>query len=123
MAGDFIRFQRSLFFMPAAQPASEPAWRPPTDIYRTPTGWRIKFDLAGVRPEDVRLTVNGNRLTVCGARRDCTLEEGCSHYQMEISYSHFERCITLPTNLDRARLTLEHRDGMLLVHVEMEAAK
>src|SRR5688572_15536313 len=113
MAGDFVRIKRSLFFLPAAQPASEPAWQPPTDIYRTRTGWLVKFDLAGVRPEDVRLTVSDNRLTVSGVRRDCTLEEGCCHYQMEISYSHFERCITLPAALDRAKITLEPRDGML----------
>ena len=42
---------------------------------------------------------------------------------MEIAYSHFERSLTLPADLDRARVTAEHRHGMLLVHVEPEAGE
>jgi HSP20 family protein len=123
MASDFVRVKRSCFFLPAAQSAGEPAWQPPTDIYRTRHGWLVKFDLAGVRPEDVKLTYSGNRLTVRGVRRDCSVEEGCSHYQMEISYSHFERSITLPVALENAALSVEHRDGMLLVHLRQEAGR
>jgi HSP20 family molecular chaperone IbpA len=50
-------------------------------------------------------------------------KEGSCHYQMEISYSHFERCVTLPINLDRASLSVEHREGMLLIHIQPEAAR
>lgn len=123
MAGDFVRVTHSLFFLPAGQTASETVWQPPADIYKTRTGWLVKFDLAGIRPEDLKMSVNGNRLTIRGVRRDFCLEEGCCHYQMEISYSHFERCITLPVSLDQAALTVEHRQGMLLVHIKTEAAK
>ncbi len=123
MAGDFVRIKQSFFFLPAGQSAESPAWQPPADIYRTRTGWLVKFDLAGVRPEDMRLAFQGNRLTLRGVRRDCCLEEGCHHYQMEIAYSHFERCVTLPVALDRATLTMENRDGMLLVHVKPEAPR
>jgi HSP20 family protein len=123
MAGDFIRVKHSCFFLPAGQSADSSAWQPPADIYRTRIGWLVKFDLAGVRAEDVRLTAQDNRLTVRGVRRDCCLEEGHSYYQMEISYSHFERSVTLPVALDKAALTLENRDGMLLIHIRPEAGR
>jgi HSP20 family protein len=110
----------SLFF-PAE--AARAAWQPSADVYRTRTGWLIKLDLAGVRPEDVQVSVSGNRLTVRGSRRDWCLEEGCCHYQMEISYSQFERSITLPDDLQRARLGAEYRHGLLLIDVQLEAAK
>jgi HSP20 family protein len=119
---DFIRIKHSFFFLPAGQ-AESPTWQPPADIYRTRVGWLVKFDLAGVRPEDMRLAFQGNRLTVQGVRRDCCLEEGCHHYQMEIAYSHFERSVLLPVVIDRATLTVEYRDGMLLVHIKPEAAR
>ena len=122
MANDSIRIKRSFFFLPAAW-AGPAAWQPPADIYRTRSGWLVKFDLAGVRAEDVRLAFTGNRLTVRGVRHDCCLEEGCCHYQMEISYSHFERTVTLPVALNQATLTVENRDGMLLVHVKPEAGR
>jgi HSP20 family protein len=121
MASDVIRIKQTFFFLPAAQTVSEPVWRPPTDIYRTRDGWLVKFDLAGVRPEDVKLEVSGNQLRVSGVRRDFCLEEGCRHYQMEISYSHIERQTTLPVSLEHAKLSVENREGMLLVHLHEEA--
>src|SRR5262245_42399710 len=85
-----IRFTPS-FFLPAAAGAGGGAWQPATDVYRTRDGWLVKFDLAGVRPEDIHVTVSGRELTVVGVRRDFCLDEGCYHYTMEITYSRFER--------------------------------
>jgi HSP20 family protein len=118
MAQDLIRFMQS-FFLPAAQAAGGTAWQPPADVYRTRDGWLVKLDLAGVRPEEVQVSVGGDRLLVRGVRRDWSLEEGCCHYQMEIAYSRFERSITLPVNLERTDICAEHRHGMLLVHIRL----
>src|SRR5262245_40479121 len=92
-------------------------WRPPADIYRIRGGWLVKFDLAGVRPEDIRLSVCGRQLTLEGTRRDSLIDEDQQHYCMEISYSHFERSIELPAELNHARIDTEYRDGMLLVRL------
>jgi len=95
-------------------------WRPSADIYRVRDGWLLKFDLAGVRPEDVTVAVTGRRVSVSGIRRDYVLEEGCSHYAMEISYSRFERSLDMPVDLAHARVSLEARDGLLLVRMITE---
>lgn len=118
MARDAFRFLP--LFLPAAQSSRQMNWQPSVDVYRTRDGWLVKFDLAGVRPQDVNLTVSANRLTVSGVRRDCTQEEGCSQYRMEISYSRFERTIEIPGDLPSARLCTEHRDGMLIVRIAWE---
>jgi HSP20 family protein len=120
MAHDLIRFMQSLFPQ-AAKSSREIVWRPPTDVYRTRYGWLLKFDLAGVRPEDFEVRVSGSRLIVRGTRRDWCLEEGCLHYRMEISYSHFERSIELPGDLEQGRVTTELRHGLLLVRIHTEA--
>ena len=86
-------------------------------------GWLIKFELAGVRPEDIHLTVRGRRLTVEGARRDLFVEEECSCYRMEISYSHFERTIELPCEPDPSRVRTDYQYGLLLVHIQTEEGK
>ena len=116
MSKDLIRLMQALF-LPGADACQDAPWRPNMDVYRTKTGWLIKFELAGVRPEDLELTVLGNRLTLRGIRRDNTALEGCRYYQMEIAYSPFERSLTLPCDLERANVTSEYRDGMLLVHI------
>ena len=121
MAADLTRWIETLL-APPPNPIQELCWRPPADIYRIRGGWLVKFDLAGVRPEDIRLSVCGRRLTIEGTRRDCQLDEGQQHYCMEISYSHFERSVEVPTDLDDTRISTEYRDGMLLVRLLTEEA-
>ena len=91
------------------------AWEPATDIYRTAEGWVVKFDLAGVEPTDLSVVVRDGALVVTGVRRDRTLREGVSHYQMEITYSRFERVISLPCDLTRAAVKTEYEHGLLTV--------
>jgi HSP20 family protein len=117
MARDSIR-HRQAFFLPAARGCEEVLWRPSVDVYRTTTGWLLKFDLAGVPPEEVTLEASGQRLTVKGRRRDWALEQGHRYYRMEICYTEFERTVELPCRLDPARIATDYRLGMLLVRVD-----
>jgi HSP20 family protein len=122
MPSDLIRLMQSLF--PTAADALRGAlWQPAVDVYRTRAGWLVKAELAGVRPEDIRVTVAGNRLSIQGSRRDWLSEEGCCHYRMEISYSRFERTLELPCDLNKAHITTDYQYGLLLVRVETEAEK
>jgi HSP20 family protein len=95
-------------------------WQPSADVYRTKDGWLVKFDLAGVRTGDVMVTIRGRRLTISGVRRDSFFEEGSTHYSMEISYDRFERSLTMPANLENARVTIAAREGLLLVRMITE---
>jgi HSP20 family protein len=95
-------------------------WEPSVDVYRTRNGWLLKFDLAGVQPEDVTVSVRGRLISVSGVRRDSVIEEGCSYYSMEIQYNRFERAIEMPADLGNARVSLEAQDGLLLVRVITE---
>jgi HSP20 family protein len=101
----------------AACRSAEAHWRPFADIYRTRSGWLIKYDLAGVKMEDVEVAIKGSEITVSGFRRDWKLEEGSTHYSMEISYNRFERTIDLPCVLDGAEVAIEGREGILLVRL------
>ena len=107
----------SLFFLPALEARAPAVWQPQVDIYRAREGWAVKMDLAGVRPQDVSIAVRGSHLRVSGVRHDRIVEEGWSHYAMEIAYNHFERIIELLYDLERARITVEGREGMLLLRV------
>jgi HSP20 family protein len=122
MPGDLIRLMHAMF-LPAAEGCRSALWQPAVDVYRTRHGWLIKAELAGVRPKDIHLSVAGNRIRLEGSRRDWFLEEGSTHYRMEISYSQFERTLELPCCLDAAKITTEFQYGLLLVRVETEADK
>jgi HSP20 family protein len=122
MSTDFVRLMRVLF-LPGAEAGPGAPWRPAADVYRTPDGWAVKFELAGVRAEDIDLEVHGRRMRLRGVRRDCAPPGARSVYQMEIAYSGFERVVELPCDLDRADVTTSYRDGMLLVHIRTEGGQ
>ena len=95
----------------------EACWQPSVDIYRAGNAWLVKFDLAGVRKEDIQVTLDGKRLLVKGFRRDLTILDGQRAYSMEIEYNQFERVVELPVNVETARFASEYRDGMFLVSI------
>jgi len=109
--------RRSVFVVAVAGQGLAATWQPAADIYRTPSGWLLKFELAGVTRDDVAVVVCGSRITIAGIRRDWVIEECCAHYSMEIAYNRFERAVELPCDLAHARLELEFRDGILMVRV------
>jgi HSP20 family protein len=105
----------NVFLFSAAK--EEKAWQPPLDIYRASWGWILKLDLAGVRMEDVHVHVTRRTVIVSGVRRDHMVEDGCSHYSMEITYNRFQRTIELPDDFNLSNVRMEYRDGILFVRI------
>lgn len=112
-----VRTLQSLFQGALGPNAKEACWRPSVDVYRAGDAWLVKFDLAGVRKQDIQVILDGVRLTVRGIRRDLTILDGQRAYSMEIEYNQFERTIELPVNVETARFASEYRDGMFLVSI------
>jgi HSP20 family protein len=110
----------SSLFMSSDSGLKQAPWRPQADVYRTHQGWAVKFNLAGVRPEDVELKCKGTKLTIKGARSDCLMERVLTQYQLEIEYSRFERTLQIPCNVERARVTREFQHGMLVIFLNTE---
>ena len=96
---------------------SGPLWQPAVDIYRCPDGWTIKFDLAGVKLEDVEVLIADDKLIVRGVRRDTVISEGWSYHQLEITYRRFERILTIPCDMSHLEIQSESRDGWLILHL------
>jgi len=95
-------------------------WCPAADVYRTADGWIVKVDLAGIKPSDVEVTVDGDVLRVSGSRRDGTCGEGVSHYQLEITYSRFEKMIQFPRSIAHVKIERDYSDGLLTLRLREE---
>ena len=95
-------------------------WCPAADVYRSREGWIVKVDLAGVKPSDVEVIIDGDLLRISGSRRDGTCGEGVSHYQLEITYSRFEKMIRFPRSIEHASIERDYRDGLLIVRLREE---
>jgi HSP20 family protein len=92
-------------------------WCPAADVYRSQDGWIVKVDLAGVKPADVEVIIDGDLLRISGSRRDGTCGEGISHYQLEITYSRFEKMIRFPRSIEHASMDRDYRDGLLILQL------
>ncbi|MEX2307312.1 MAG: Hsp20/alpha crystallin family protein [Pirellulales bacterium] len=90
-------------------------WQPAADVYRCAGGWLVKFELAGVRQEDIQVEADNRGITVSGSRRDFRQLELQETHLMEIAYNRFERFVALPEAIENVQLRVEYRDGMLYV--------
>lgn len=110
---------RYFHFLASAKDAkpSGKLWYPSADIYRTPEGWIVKVELAGVSAEDIEIDIEGNILYIAGTRRDRTCSIGMSYHQMEITYSRFEKTLRFPASIDGARIEHNYQDGLLLIYL------
>jgi len=97
--------------------ASDARWAPNTDVYVTDPGLVIKVELAGIRREDLEITVEGSRITISGQRPDCCRSPGCRFLMMEINYGHFETVIDLPPGYDLGRAKAAYQNGFLRIDV------
>ena len=95
----------------ARTPVREAHWAPATEIATVPDGWQVRMALPGIDPGDVKIDLNGNMLTVAGARAN--RREDAELNRSEISYGRFERLLTLPSNVDTDRVVANFDNGML----------
>ena len=123
MSGEsFERYFRSIQGSRDTRPSGR-LWCPAADVYRTREGWIVKVDLAGIRPDDIKVTIDGRLLRISGSRRDGICGEGVSHYQLEITYSRFEKMIQFPRSIDHVSIERDYSDGLLILRLNEEAEK
>jgi HSP20 family protein len=92
-------------------------WNPAADVYRSPDGWVVKVDLAGVCMEELEVAIHDSTLNIRGCRRDTHIHEGCVYHQMEITYSRFEKSIQFPAPIEGASVRHNYTDGFLIINV------
>jgi HSP20 family protein len=98
-------------------------WVPNTDVYSTDNGLVIKVELAGMRSENLEITVEGQRLRICGSRPDGCRAPKCSFLVMEINYGPFESVLELPSGYDLSQAKATYVNGFLRMDVPMAQAQ
>jgi HSP20 family protein len=94
-------------------------WVPNTDVYSTDNGLVVKVELAGMRSENLEITVEGNRLRISGTRPDGCRAAKCSFLVMEINYGPFESVLELPPGYDLTQAKAAYLNGFLRIDVPL----
>jgi HSP20 family protein len=115
--------ERYLRMMPKARGirCTEHFWYPAADVYQTRDGWVVKIELAGVAPDELEVSIEGDTLKVAGSRRDESLNETISYHQLEITYSRFEKVIRFPNVIEGALVEQRYKDGLLILYLQSSA--
>jgi len=101
---------------------TEPAFRPSVDIVEEEKAYLVKADLAGMKPEDIKIEVKNNVLTVSGERKLERKEEGEDGYRrIEREYGSFTRSFTLPETAEGDNIDANYKDGVLTVTIPKRA--
>lgn len=100
------------------------AWTPVVDIFEEPNHVRIVAEIPGVKPEAVKILVEGNVLTIQGNKEQFAEEKAEKVHRYERTYGAFERSFTLPTTVDPEHIEAKYDVGVLTVILpKVEKAK
>jgi len=103
--------------------AGQTHWIPNTDVYTADGNLVIKVELAGMRRDDLELTIDGNRLMISGQRPDGPRTGKCKFLVVEIDYGRFECVIEIPGGYDLSKAKAAYQNGFLNVEVPQNAAR
>ena len=91
------------------------AWTPAVDVFEDKDAVKIIAELPGVKPDDVKISLENQALTVRGEKRQVAEEKTERVHRYERSYGVFERTFALPGTVDADRIEASFADGLLTV--------
>ena len=107
-------------FLPDFFPRDEKALMPQIDFKSDDKTYTMSVELPGVAPEDVKIEVNANELTISGEKKEEVKEDGKTHVQ-ERRYGSFMRRVTLPEDADCDSIKAVSKNGVLTLEIARKA--
>lgn len=90
-------------------------WQPDVDVYETDVNIVVRAEIAGVRSQDLSVSVDGQKLRIHGIRPAPEGPDVRRLHQMEIASGPFERRVRISMKFDKERVSAHVRDGFLTV--------
>ena len=85
------------------------------DVYQTPTKLIVKSTIAGVKPEDIDISINNDMLTIRG-KREMQEKVRDEHYlYRECYWGSFSRSLILPVEVEAEKIEADLENGVLTV--------
>jgi len=85
------------------------------DVYQTPSTIVVKSTIAGVKPENLKIALHSDLLTIKGSRDAGTEIKEEDFLYRECYWGSFSRSIILPAEVDNKRVEAELENGILTI--------
>ena len=86
---------------------------PSCELIEDKANYLVRFDMPGVKKEDVNIQIDENHLTVSAERREEKTGEDRRSRFSEISYGSYQRSFSLPTLVDAGKIDAKFENGVL----------
>ena len=91
------------------------AEQPAVDMYQTDTDVVVKASLAGMKSEDVDISVTGDVITLKGEHKEEHETSEENYFRKEMRYGSFTRSLPIPVPVNVDKAEAEFQDGVLTV--------
>jgi HSP20 family protein len=99
-------------------------WTPAIDVIRKDANLVVRIDMPGLEPDDIKVRVEDDILTVSGEHEESKEEKDENFIRRERRYGSFMRSVALPAGVDSSKIKATTDNGVLEVTVPMpEQAK
>jgi HSP20 family protein len=95
------------------------AWMPAIDVVREEGNLVVRADVPGIKPEEVKIEVEDDMLTISGQHEEHTEEEHKHYVRHERRCGSFSRSIALPAGIDAKHIKAITHDGIVEVKVPL----
>lgn len=87
------------------------------DVYQTPNEIIIEAMVAGVKPEDLHLSITRDMVTIKGRRDGNTQVVGDDYFYKELYWGTFSRTILLPHEIEIEEAEAVEKHGLLIIRM------
>jgi HSP20 family protein len=95
------------------------AWAPAIDVVRDNGNLVIRADVPGITPDEVKIEIEDDILTVSGAHEERKEEKDKDFLRRERRYGSFSRSMALPPGVEAKKIKATTHDGVVEVTIPL----
>jgi HSP20 family protein len=97
----------------------ERVWTPAIDVVRDNGNLVVHAELPGIKPEEVKIEVEDDILTVSGEHEERKDQKDKHYMRRERRYGSFSRSMALPPGVDAKNIKAKTHDGVVEVTIPL----
>jgi HSP20 family protein len=87
------------------------------DVYQTENDIVIKSTIAGVKPEDLDVSINSDMVSIRGERKNEEVVNDDNYYYQECYWGNFSRSVILPVDVLAEKAEAAMKNGILTIRL------
>lgn len=101
----------------STKPIEEEVGELPVDVYQTDNDIIVQAVIAGVRSEDLNISITREMVTIEGHRKKSSEVEGDGYFMKELYWGSFARKILLPCEVEPSEAEAYEKNGLLTLRM------